>query len=139
MPTVNTTTNPEDWTNRQPAYVTGAAAAGTANVTLVTLTVKDILGRIGPRVRNIMVYLSDSATGVGLTAITASGAVAAGASGIDLGDLTAKKSKLVQTTAAGVYILSITDTAKTAFVVCVDLGNGQSPLIVLTLATGNYG
>ena len=139
MATATTTTNPEDFNNRQPSTVTGTAAPGTAGVTLVTLTVKDMLGRVGPKPRNIVVYLSDSAAGIGVSAVTASGAVAVGASGSDLVDHLAKKLKLVQTTALGVYILSITDTLKTPFVVCVDFGNGQPPLVVLTLAAGNYG
>ena len=135
----NSVTNPEDWINRQPAYVTASAAAGAANITNVTITVKDLLGRALAKPKTLLVYLSDSATGVGLTATTASGTVVAGASGADLGDLTAKKAKMVQTTAAGVYILQITDTGKTAFKVCVDLLNGHGPLVPLTLAAGNYG
>ena len=135
----NEPTNPEDWVNGQAARITASAAAGASNVTNVTITVKDMLGRTRSRVKNMNLYLSDSATGVGITATTASGTVVAGASGVDLGDLTAKKVKLVQTTAAGVYILQITDTAKTPFVVCVDLLNGHRPLIALTLAAGNYG
>ena len=129
----------EDWLDSEPYSITASAAAGAANQTLVTLTLKDMLGRTASKAKPLLVYLSDSAVGDGLTATTASGAVAAGASGTDLGDLTTKKVKMVATTAAGVYILAITDTAKTAFKVCVDLLNGHGPHVAITLAAGNYG
>lgn len=132
-------TSREDWLDAQPYSVTASAAAGAANVTNVTLTLKDMLGRTASKAKPLLVYLSDSAVGAGLTATSASGTVVAGASGADLGDLTAKKAKMVQTSAVGVYVLTITDTAKTAFNVCVDLLNGHGPHVVLTLATGNYG
>lgn len=139
MTTVKTTINPEDWINHQLGYVTGTAAAGSANVTNVTLALKDLLGRAPRNVKSVLIYLSDSSAGVGLTATSASGTVVAGASGVDLGDLTTKKAKMVQFTAAGVYVLQITDTAKTGFFVCVDLLNGHPPLVAFALSSANYG
>lgn len=130
---------PEEWLSYQTVDVTASVAAGAANIALVTLTFKDMVGRTQKKARPYLVYLSDSAVGDGLTATTASGAVAAGASGTDLGDLTSKKAKMIACTASGIYILSITDTSKTAFKVCVDFLNGHGPVVAATLATASYG
>lgn len=121
-----------------PTTVTITPAAGTTNVSLVTIQVKDGTGTNLARVTPLTVYLSDAATGIGLTATTASGAVAAGASGTDLGTLTTKKALSVVTDAAGTYILSITDTAKTQFYVTVVLPTLGS-ITVTRVLTANYG
>src|SRR6185312_15290441 len=67
------------------------AKGGSANICLVTIQVEDGAGNALPGPFELMVYLSDSAAGAGLTAVTASGAVAAGASGTDLAVKVAKK------------------------------------------------
>lgn len=121
-----------------PLTVEMAAAAGAANVTEVTVTVKDAAGNTVADVHNLDLWLSDAASGEELTGTTASGAVAAkAASGTDLVAYVAKKALRIQTLATGVYILSITDTAKTAFKVAASI-NGKTT-VGLTLATGNYG
>lgn len=120
----------------RPFSATAAVAAGAANIALVTFTLRNARGDPVPY-GVFEVYLSDSAVGAGLTATAASGAVAAGAAGADLGTGTAKKHLRVQAGAAGTYILSITDTAKTLFVVC-SINDGL-PQVHLTLVTGNYG
>jgi hypothetical protein len=118
--------------------VTAVAAAGGSNVSEVTITVTNTDGVVQAGVHHLDVYLSDSAAGAGLTATTASGAVAAkAASGTDLVVYSAKKAMRVQTLATGVYILSITDSAKTAFKICVGLG--AQVTVAATLVTGNYG
>lgn len=123
-----------------PQIVTFAAAAGSANVCEVTITVKDGAGTAIAGVFNLDIWLSDAATGAGLTATTASGAVAAKASsGTDLVVLTAKKATRCQTLATGVYILSITDTGKTAFYVCAQVPGTGKTMVGTQLATGNYG
>jgi hypothetical protein len=105
-----------------PASVSMAAAAGGANVSEVTFTVKDGAGATIAGVFNLDIWLSDAATGEGLTGTTASGAVAAKASsGTDLSTLVSKKALRVQTKATGVYILSITDTAKSGFYPCAQV------------------
>jgi hypothetical protein len=117
--------------------VTMAAATDGTNKTKVTFQLVDHEGNSVAAVRTFLITLSDDATnGAGLTATTASGAVAAGASGADIGTLTTKKALMVQTNSSGVYILSITDTAKTAFTVVANLWDHSS---LLTLATANYG
>jgi hypothetical protein len=115
-------------------------AAGAANVCEVTLQVKKADGTAATGPFNLDVWLSDAATGVGLTATTASGAVAAKASsGTDLGTLTTKKALRVQTLANGSYILSITDTSKTGFYVCAAVPGTGKPSVSSQLVTGNYG
>jgi hypothetical protein len=120
----------------RPAVRVGAtAAAGAATVTLVSIVVNRVDGRPGPH--NMALWLSDAASGAGATAVTASGVVVAGASGFIVDTPIAKKWMRVQTDATGLFILSITDAAKTPFVVCVEIEGRTFP--VLTLATANYG
>ncbi len=123
-----------------PATISFSAAAGASNVTEVTATVKDAVGNALAGVFNFDLWLSDAATGAGLTGITASGAVAAkAASGTDLVTLVAKKAIRVQTLATGAYILSITDTAKTGFYPCAQIPGVGTTAIGTQLVTGNYG
>lgn len=123
-----------------PVSVGFAAAAGGANVCEVTLTVRDNKGVAVAAPHNMTVWLSDAATGAGLTGVTASGTVTAkAASGAVLGTLTAKKALSVQTLATGVFVLEITDTAKTAFYVCAGVPGSGKISISAALTTGNYG
>lgn len=114
-------------------------AAGGANVSEVTITPRFAGETVaGPRV--LEVYLSDSATGAGLTATSASGTVQAKASeGTVLTALTAKKHLTVTTKAAGTFVLEITDTAKTGFYVCVVDRTTGAVHVSAQLVTGNYG
>ena len=123
-----------------PQQVSFAAAAGSANVCEITITVKDARGNAIANVFNLDIWLSDAATGEGLTATTASGTVAAKASsGTDLATLVSKKALRVQTKATGVYILSITDTSKTGFYPCAQVPGLGKPNVGAQLVTGNYG
>jgi predicted RecA/RadA family phage recombinase len=124
--------------NALPTSVSFSPAAGSSNVCLVTMHVKDQDGNNLAAVVDLIVTLSDASSGAGLTATTASGNVVAGASGADLGDLTSKKAKVVQTDASGVYILSITDTSKTGFYVTAAPA-GAALSVSSQLVTGNYG
>jgi hypothetical protein len=120
---------------RRAVRVSGSAAPSTANVSLITLRVRTVDGR--PRVRQHDLWLSDSSTGAGHTAATATGNVQAGASGLVVDTHVAKKALRIQTTVDGLFILSITDTAKTPFVVVVEVEGVAIPLVTLT--TANYG
>ena len=123
-----------------PATVTFAIAAGGANVSEVTITVKDAAGTTLAGGRNLEVWLSDAATGLGITGTTASGTVTAkSASGTVLTALTAKKHLAVQTLTTGVFILEITDTAKTGFYVAVKHPLTGAPIVSAQLVAGNYG
>jgi hypothetical protein len=124
----------------QPATVAFAIAAGGANVAEVTITVKDAAGATLTGIRNLEVWLSDAATGAGLTGTTASGTVQAkSASGTVLTALTAKKHLTVQTLAAGTFVLEITDSAKTGFYVAVKNPMSGAPIVSTQLVTGSYG
>lgn len=122
----------------RPFSVTMTPATDGSNKTKVTCQLVDVEGTSVSKVMNFDLWLSDAASGAGLTGTTASGAVAAGASGADIATLTTKKALRVQTNASGVYILSITDTAKTAFKVCAQMPDGEV-VVGATLATANYG
>lgn len=120
--------------------VTFTPAAGSTNVCEVTLQVKNAAGTNATGPFNLDIWLSDASTGIGLTATTASGAVAAKASsGADLGTLTTKKALRVQTLANGSYILSITDSAKTGFYVAAAIPGTGKPSVSSQLVSGNYG
>ena len=120
--------------------LTFSPAAGGTNVCEVTITLKDPNASTVAAPRPFILWLSDASTGVGLTAVTASGAVAAKtASGTDFAALTSKKALLVQPLASGVYILSITDTAKTGFYVCAQDPFTGKVSVSSQLVTGNYG
>lgn len=122
----------------RPFSVTMTVETDGSNKTKVTCQLVDIEGTSVSKVMNFDLWLSDATTGAGLTATTASGAVAAGASGADIATLTSKKALRVQSNASGVYILSITDTAKTAFKVCAQMPDGEV-IVGATLATASYG
>lgn len=126
-----------------PAPVAGftmAAAAAGANVSEVTITATDGDGRAIAEALMFDLWLSDATTGAGLTGTTASGTVTAkSAAGIVVDTYTAKKAIRVQTLATGVFILEITDTAKTAFKVCAQAPGTGRTIVGATLATASYG
>src|SRR5262249_20477109 len=125
--------------NALAQIVTFTPAQGSANVCLVTIQVQDGRGVAIARPFELMVYLSDSAVGDGLTATTASGTVGAGASGTDLQAKVAKKAIDVLTSAAGTYVLSIADNAKSPFVVCALCSGTGNLWVSAPLTTGQYG
>lgn len=115
-------------------------AAGAANVCEVTISQLDAEGTADTQAAPFMWWLSDSPAGVGLTATTASGAVGAkAANGADFGVLTTKKCAISQPLATGNYILSITDTAKTGFYVCVQCPYTGQVTVSDQLTSANYG
>lgn len=118
--------------------ITGVAAAATANMSEVTITVVDENGVAVPKVHHLDVWLSDDVDGEGLTGTSASGTVTnKSASGRIIATHTAKKELRVETLKTGVFVLEITDTAKTAFKVCASI-NGKA-VVLKTLTAGNYG
>lgn len=123
-----------------PATATFSIAAGGSNVSEVTIQLKDGAGNNIATARVFEVWLSDAATGLGLTATTASGTVTAkSASGTVLTALTAKKHIRAQTKADGSFILEITDTAKTTFYVAVSIPGTGAIVVSSQLATASYG
>lgn len=113
--------------------------AGAANVAEVAIALQDGHGDAVALAQPILVWLSDAATGAGLTGTTASGTVQAkSASGTDFAALTAKKALLVQPLATGIYTLEITDTAKTGFYVAVQLPDGRVD-VSRVMTSADYG
>jgi hypothetical protein len=95
------------------ASVSWAVAAGAANVCHLTGTLKDAAGATIAASRPLFLYISEAATGIGITADTYS----TGASitvGTQLVALTANKAWLVNTHTDGTVRIAITDTAKPA-------------------------
>jgi hypothetical protein len=116
--------------------------AGAANVTEIAIALEDgastPLAVAEPLPFNV--WLSDAATGTGLTATSASGTVQAkSASGTDFAALTAKKALLVQPLVTGIYTLEITDTAKTGFYVAIQNPYSGQVSVSRQLVTGDYG
>lgn len=137
---VTATTAELNLVDNMPANITLTAAAGAANVSNVTITVKDAAGATIAGVFNLDVWLSDASTGAGLTGTAASGTVTAkSASGAVVGTYEAKKALRVQTLASGVFILEITDTAKTTFYPCATLPSTGATVVGARLVTGSYG
>lgn len=137
---VTATTAELNLTDNLAADVTFAYATGAANVSEVTITVVDAAGSTIAAPFTLTVWLSDAATGVGLTATSASGTVQAkSASGDDFGTLTAKKALVVQTLATGIYILEITDTAKTGFYPSAVVPGTGATAVGAQMVTGDYG
>jgi len=101
-----------------PHNVNISAAAGAANISVVTYQVVDGNNNNVTAPYHLDVFLSDSANGANYTGTGASGAVQSEGNGIDLATLSSKKGLRVQTTETGLYKLSITDTAKTHFYPC---------------------
>jgi hypothetical protein len=117
-----------------------AYGPGAANISNITITCKDVFGRVLTGARNLTVYLAAASTGIGLTALTASGTVQAKASsGTDMGVITAKKALDIQTLANGTYILEITDTGKQAFYVSVVNPATGLPVTSRALAPADFG
>ena len=125
---------------RQLAGTIGFAVApgASANIALVSIQMEDKNGNPVPGIQTLDIWLSDAASGIGLTAVTASGTVGVGASGTILGALTASKALRVLTDANGLCILSITDTANTDFYVAASLPANGSVFVSRKLRTGDY-
>ena len=114
-------------------------AGASSNLSNVSFQVQDVFGNAIAAVFELDIYLSDAATGIGLTATTASGGVAALAStGTVLGALTTSKAIRAITNAAGLFTLVITDTAKTGFYPVAGLLPGMPIQVGAQLTTASY-
>ena len=109
-----------------------------SNICNVTFQLQDVFGNAISRITDFDVYLSDAATGIGLTGTTASGGIAAASSGgTVLGALTTSKAIRAQTNASGAFVLAITDTAKTAFYPVAAFGD-RAITVGAQLTTASY-
>lgn len=119
-----------------PTTATFAIAAGSSNVTTVTVTFKTAQGIAISNVFPFEIWLSDAATGVGETGTSASGTPAL-TTGSQYRILTAKKAWSGACNSSGVAVLTITDTAKTGFYVAVMLPTAV--VVSRQLVTADYG
>jgi len=87
-------------------------AAGATNKVAATISVLNEAGTAVTGIHTLNVYVSDDADGNGLTATSASGALTA-TTGTILTAVTAKKHIIANTSATGVLVLNLEDTAKT--------------------------
>lgn len=119
------------------AITNGVGAS--ANIANVSFQIVDVTGAAIAASFVLDVWLSDASTGIGLTATTPSGGIAAvTADGAVLDVGTTSKSVRVQTNAAGLMVLAITDTAKTAFWPVAFSGLGFAPTVGAQLTAGSY-
>lgn len=117
----------------------GTPAAGATNTTSSTITVTDRNGSAVAALHNLECWVSDDADGNGLTATAASGALTA-STGTILTALTAKKHIIATTSATGVLVLVLVDSAKTQGerFVCKNPTTGQITVGAATV-TASYG
>lgn len=105
------------------ATFTEAAGAATDEA-LVTVTLVDAAGTAVAAKTTVEVWYSDTATGAGVQTTAASGTVELD-SGTIMVTYTAKKHFLIETTAAGAFIISAIDTGNQAGYLAVKLPNGE--------------
>lgn len=124
----------------QDATATVTFAAGAANVCTVTITWKDRAGNTLKGVRTFDVYLSDASSGAGITATAASGELVA-TTGTSLTTVTSHKRWTVQCASTGIFVGSLTDTAKTqGYYICVNDPQAGLPIVSASATvTGSYG
>jgi len=108
------------------ASVSWAVTAGASNICVLTGTIKDAAGATIAASRPLLVYISEAATGIGISADTYSTGAAV-STGTQLVALTANKAWLINTHTDGTFAISITDTAKPAdqYAVAVNWTTGQ--------------
>lgn len=127
----------------RPLAVAGfdmAATPGAANVTEIVVTARDGDGAVVAEPVLFDLWLSDDAGGEGLTGTAASGNVEAkSGEGTVVASHVAKKALRVQALKTGSFTLKITDSGKTAFVVCAQAPGTGRVVPGLTLAPGDYG
>lgn len=120
------------------AAITNGVGAS-ANISNVSFQVVDVSGAAIAASFVLDIWLSDASTGIGLTATTPSGGIAAvTADGAILDTGTTSKSVRVQTNAAGLMVLAITDTAKTGFWPVASLLTGLGITVGAQLTSGSY-
>lgn len=98
--------------------VTVTALAGAANVSTVTVSVVDYAGNVVPGVFSLLLWTSSDAAGTTVSATAYSGSLVA-TTGTILTTETAKHVFEIITASSGVFVGSLTDTAKTADYIAV--------------------
>lgn len=106
-----------------PLGITFTPTSAASNVCEVAISINDGAGTAIAKPFIFDVWLSDAATGAGLTGTAASGTVTAkSASGVVIDTYTSKKALRVQALATGIFTLEITDSGNTGYYVAAQVG-----------------
>lgn len=120
------------------ATATIALAAGATNVMQVTITAKDHAGAAIAEVQELEVWVSEAATGIGLTADSYSGDLVVG-TGSELQEIVSKKHYKMLTDVNGVIVFTITATTEPADQYIVVKHPRTGKLIVSAASGTNWG
>jgi hypothetical protein len=121
------------------ASVTFTFTAAASTVSECAIAVLDGAGVAVTTPQVIHFWLSDAATGLGLTGTAATTLAVKSACGTDLSVLVAAKADLVQTLATGIYTSNITSSAKTLYYVAAYLPAVGKTFVSRVMVTGDYG
>lgn len=121
-------------THKAVTYSVTAVAAG-ANASTITITAKDASGATVTGVRYIDVYTTSDAAGTTISSTAYSGTLVAGTGAI-LVTYTAKHAFRVCTDATGVFVGTLTDTAKTADYIAVPNPMTNGAVVSAAIAYG---
>mgnify|MGYP003387135636 CR=1 FL=1 len=120
---------------KKTVTVSVTAVAGAANVSTVTITAKDANGATVTGIQWFEVITTSDSGGGTISATAYSGSLVA-VTGTILATYTAKHAFLVATDATGVFVGSLTDTAKTADFIAVMSPLGAAPIVSSAMAFG---
>lgn len=111
---------------RQAETATFTIGAEAANVINVAVALKDANGTAVAAQQVVQAFLSDSATGVDITATAPDGGTAEGSSGFILVEDVAQTLMTVETNASGVVDVDITESGADTWYLVVALPNGKT-------------
>lgn len=111
--------------SRTPKSATIAVGAEASNAITVTIQLKDSGNTNLAAIGHVDAYLSDASTGVAISASAPATSVAAGAAGKIIKELTTKLAWKLQSSAAGVINLVITETGAATWYLVVVLPSGK--------------
>jgi hypothetical protein len=120
------------WLNKLFGEV-DSASAGSASFTIgsegaainVAVALEDGAGNALASLQGVNIFLSDAATGIGITATAPDGGIAIGTDGAIIDAAVAGKALWVQTEADGTFDIDITETGAATFYLVVQLPNGK--------------
>jgi hypothetical protein len=122
----------------EPDGFSFSAASGAANVCNMTIQVTDNEGNAVAGVFNFDYWLSDAATGAGLTASANTSEVTC-STGALLGVVTTEKAWRIQTDATGKAVVVHTDTGKSTTYPSAQVPGRSTVVVATQLAAANFG
>lgn len=122
-----------------PSEITITNAIGaSANLCNISFQVSDAAGNAVAMPVLFDIWLSDAATGANVTGTAPSGGIAVGASGVVWSTPISNKALRVQASAAGLFVLVVTDTAKTLYYPCAQSTWSGIVTVGAQLTTASY-